>query len=152
MQQGEHARWYAKADYLKGLGADETINYKEADWAGARRQGFRPHPRRSRLRGRLEEGRRRAQERNDFIANFATQAAADDKVNFKNFLLKSIAFLDVLVAMVEKGTLKVPIDTVYNFKDVPAALKKSFELASSKGGTMGELLVGCRTDTVWSRG
>lgn len=134
-----------KADYLKGLGADETINYKEADWAEVLAgkdfdlilDAVGSEDDWKKAAGVLKAG-------HDFIsiANFATQAAADDKVNFKNFLLKSIAAdLDVLVAMVEKGTLKVPIDTVYDFKDVPAALKKSFELASGKGGAMGKLLV-----------
>jgi NADPH:quinone reductase-like Zn-dependent oxidoreductase len=71
------------------------------------------------------------------IANFTTQPSADDKVKFKVFLLKTMASdLDVLVGMVEKGMLKVPIDHVYDFKDAPAALAKSFELAN-----MGKLLV-----------
>ena len=130
----------SKADYLKQLGANETICYKEVDWATVlagrdfdqildavgSEEDWAKAP------GVLKAG-------GDYvtIANFTTQPSADDKVKFKVFLQKTMASdLDVLVGMVEKGMLKVPIDHVYDFKDAPAALAKSFELAN-----MGKLLV-----------
>jgi NADPH:quinone reductase-like Zn-dependent oxidoreductase len=133
-----------KAAYLKQLGADETINYKEADWATELKgkefdqildavgseDDWKKAP------GVLKAG-------GDYvtIANFTTQPSPDDPVSFKIFLLKSSSSdLDVLVGMAEKGALKVPVDQIYDFKDAPAALSKSFD--STKGsGAMGKLFV-----------
>ena len=64
----------------------------------------------------------------DFIsvANFGADVEANKDNNFKNFLLKSVdTDLAELVAMVKDGKLKLPVDSVVDFKDVPAALTKS---------------------------
>jgi NADPH:quinone reductase-like Zn-dependent oxidoreductase len=53
-------------------------------------------------------------------------AQANKENNFKNFLLKSVdADLAELVGMVKAGKLKLPVDSVMDFKDTPAALTKS---------------------------
>lgn len=119
----------SKADFCTSLGADEIINYKSAKWTEA-------------LAGQdydlifdtvgdqddwvnaskvLKKGC-------DFIsvANFGADVEANKENNFKNFLLKSVdADLAELVAMVKDGKLKLPVDSVMDFKDVPAALTKS---------------------------
>jgi len=130
----------SKIDYLKSLGCDQVINYKTDQWADV-------------LAGQdydlvfdcvgsaddwakaptvLKKGA-------DFVtvANFTTQPSPEDMVNFKLFLLKATATdLDKLVAMVAEGTLKVPIDTVYEFKDVKDALTKNMA-----GTSTGKLVI-----------
>jgi predicted phage tail protein len=64
----------------------------------------------------------------DFIsvANFGPDITANTESTFKNFLLKSVdADLAELVELVKAGKLKLPVDSVVDFKDVPAALTKS---------------------------
>jgi NADPH:quinone reductase-like Zn-dependent oxidoreductase len=134
----------SKADYLKSLGADVIVDYKEADWATVLAgeefdqilDAVGSEDDWAKAPGVLKAS-------GDYvtIANFTTQPSPEDKVSFKIFLLKACGSdLDVLVDLVEKGVLKVPIDNVYDFEDAPAALAKSFE--SSKGsGAMGKLLI-----------
>ena len=63
------------------------------------------------------------------IANFSADATSNPDSVFKNFLLKSNdKDLKELVDMVKAGTLKLPIDSVVDFKDVPAALTKSLAM------------------------
>lgn len=120
-----------KADYCKSLGADEVIDYKSAkwhealagqeydlifdtigdqdDWANASKV--------------LKKGC-------DFIsvANFGPDLEANKESVFKNFLLKSVdTDLAELVGLVKAGVLKLPVDSVVDFKDVPAALTKSMQ-------------------------
>ena len=136
----------SKADYLKSIGADETIDYKTVDpmtvLAG---QGF-DHildaagsaDDWTKAPGVLKAG-------GDYvtIANFASQKSPEDKVNLLLFMLKSSPTLDLdfLVDLVEKGKVTVPIDCVYEFEDAQAALMKSFEMATKGSGAMGKLVV-----------
>ncbi len=124
-----------KMDYCKSLGATEVIDYKTTKWAevlagkdydmifdtvGAQEDwadAFKV----------LKKG-------SDFIsvANFGPDMEANKESKFKNFLLKSVdTDLAELVAMLKDGTLKVPVDSVVPFADVPAALTKSFSSANA---------------------
>lgn len=123
-----------KIDYLKQLGADEVINYKESDWSEV-------------LSGKefdmiydcvgdaadwgkaskvLKKGGLFVS-----IANFGDAKSTDDHV-FKNFLLKSNSDdLTKLVQMVVDGKLKVPVDSAVAFEEVPALLTKSLKWESA---------------------
>lgn len=118
-----------KADFCASLGADEVINYKSAKWTEA-------------LAGQdydlifdtigdqddWANAHKVLKKGADFIsvANFSADAAANKENTFKNFLLKSVdEDLAELVAMAKDGKLKLPVDSVMDFKDVPAALTKS---------------------------
>ena len=135
-----------KADYLKSLGADETIDYKEVDpMTVLTGQGF-DHildaagsvDDWSKAPGVLKAG-------GDYvtIANFVSQKSPEDKVYLQHFMLKSCpsSDLDFLVDLVEKGVVKVLIDSVYDFEDAQAAFMKSFEMATKGSGAMGKLVV-----------
>jgi NADPH:quinone reductase-like Zn-dependent oxidoreductase len=70
----------------------------------------------------------------DFIsvANFGPDMEANKENTFKNFLLKSVdSDLTELVGMVKAGALKLPVDSVMDFKDVPAALTKSLGMQAA---------------------
>ncbi len=133
-----------KADYLKSLGTNVIVNYKEADWARVLAgvefdqilNAVGSEDDWAKAPGVLKAD-------GDYvtIANFMTHPSPEDKVSFKIFIGRAYGSdLGVLVDLGEKGLLKVPINNVYNFKDAPAAFAKSFE--SSKGsGAMGKLLV-----------
>lgn len=124
-----------KIEFCKSLGADEVIDYKTAKWAEV-------------LAGKdydlifdcigLQEdwvdAAKVLKQGCDFIsvANFSADADANKTNVFKNFLLKSInCDLNELVAMVKEGKLKVPVDSIVPFTDVPAALTKSFKSANA---------------------
>jgi len=129
-----------KVEYITSLGANEVINYKEENWeevlAGQEYDlifdtvgsvddwGNAPKV--------LKAG-------GDFVsvANFTTQPAEGDPVTFKVFLLQAVATdLDKLVAMVNEGKLKVPIDSTVPMTEVKEALSKNMQ-----GKAMGKILI-----------
>eukprot|EP00933_Yihiella_yeosuensis_P067831 TRINITY_DN7292_c0_g1_i1.p1 TRINITY_DN7292_c0_g1~~TRINITY_DN7292_c0_g1_i1.p1 ORF type:complete len:351 (-),score=100.67 TRINITY_DN7292_c0_g1_i1:145-1197(-) len=123
-----------KIDYMKKLGADEVINYKEAEWsevlAGKDYDLIfdcvgtpEDWPKASKV---LKKG-------GDFvsIANFGENAPSD-VCKFKLFLLKSnTADLDKLVTLVKEGKVTVPVDCVVPFDKVPEVLTKSMAWQSA---------------------
>ena len=129
-----------KMAYCKSLGADEVIDYKTAKWTevlagqdydmifdtiGAEEDWVNA----SKV---LRKGC-------DFIsvANFGADVESNKTNNFKNFLLKSNApDLAELVGLVKEDKLKLPVDLVMDFKDVPAAITKSL-----KGQAAGKIVV-----------
>lgn len=124
----------SKLDYMKQLGADEVINYKESDWSETLAgKDFdiifdcvgdaADWPKASKV---LKKGGLFVS-----IANFGDAKSTDD-YTFKNFLLKSNADdLAKLVQFVVDGKMKVPVDSAVAFADVPALLTKSLKWASA---------------------
>merc|ERR1712194_1010391 len=116
-----------KIDYLRSLGADEVIDYKTADWAEVLAgQEYdliydcagdtRDWPKASKV----------LKKKASFVSIANTQGSSTVDFKFKGFFLKSNAEdLDKLLAMVKEKKVKVPIDSVYSFDRLPAALRKS---------------------------
>lgn len=130
-----------KVDFVKSMGADTVIDYKTQDWAEV-------------LKGQdydliydcvgvtedLAKAPKVLKKGGTFasIANFDPSSKSTDEVRFANFIIKSDAKdLQALVDMVEKGQLKVPIDSEYEFAaDVPKALERSFG-----GRSVGKIII-----------
>mmetsp|Transcript_34343 Transcript_34343/g.78357 ORF Transcript_34343/g.78357 Transcript_34343/m.78357 type:complete len:350 (+) Transcript_34343:73-1122(+) len=123
-----------KMEFVKTLGANEVIDYKNQDWSEV-------------LAGKdfdqiydcvgddadLVKASKVLKKGGSFvsIANFNPASASTDEVRFANYLLKSNAEdLNALVKMTEKGSIKVFVDSVVPFADVPAALTKSLGMQS----------------------
>ena len=132
----------SKVSFCKELGADQVINYKDGeDWskllAG---QNYDLIFDCIGLMKDLTEGAPKVlKKRGDFVsvANFDPTAASSDSVRFAVFLLKSSAKdLETMMGMIKDRTLKVPVETVYDLKDVPAALEKSLS-----GRSAGKVLI-----------
>lgn len=119
----------SKIDYVKSLGAD-VINYKTESFAEklagqdfdmiydtvGDQEDLDVHAPKVLKKGGLFVS----------IANFNPDSKSTDAVRFANFLLKSDAKdLAGLVSMVEKGALKIPIDSVHSFEDVPKAISRN---------------------------
>ena len=124
----------SKMDFVKNLGADTVIDYKNKDWseelAG---QEFDQIYDTVGDMADLEKASKVLKAGGLFvsIANFNPDAKSTDKVRFAVFLLKSNAEdLKELVSMTEKGTLKVHVDSVHSFEDVPNAITKSMSFRS----------------------
>eukprot|EP00438_Fugacium_kawagutii_P019325 Skav202376 [mRNA] locus=scaffold1406:196836:197888:+ [translate_table: standard] len=123
-----------KIEHMKQLGADEVINYKEADWSEALAgKEFdlifdcvgtpEDWPKASKV---LKKGCSFVT-----IANFGEVKSTEDH-SFRFFLLKASGDdLNKLVALVKEGKLKVPVDSIAPFSDVPAVLTKSMSWASA---------------------
>jgi len=123
-----------KVEYMKQLGADEVINYKEADWSEALAGKDydlifdcvgtpEDWPKASKV---LKKGGTFVS-----IANFGEAKSTEDHT-FKVFLLKSNSEdLTNLVALVKEGRLKVPVDSIVPFSEVQAVLTKSVAWASA---------------------
>ncbi|CAJ1368808.1 unnamed protein product [Effrenium voratum] len=123
-----------KLDYMKKLGADDVINYKEADWsdvkAGANVDLIydcvgteEDWPKASKV---LKKGGKFVT-----IANFGDAKSTEDH-SFQAFLIKSDSEdLKKLVQFVKEGKLTVPVDCVVPFEDVPKVLTKSMGWASA---------------------
>lgn len=124
----------SKIDYMKKLGADEVINYKEADWADA--LAGKEYDQIYDCVGTPEDWPKAAKILKKggvfvSIANFGDAKSTEDHL-FKNFLLKSnTADLKELIRFVKEGKLKIPVDSVVPFADVPAVLTKSMGWASA---------------------
>lgn len=124
----------SKLDYMKQIGVDEAINYKDADWSEVLSGkefdmiydcvgDAADWPKASKV---LKKGGLFVS-----IANFGDAKSTDDHT-FKNFLLKSNSDdLTKLVQMVVDGKLKVPVDSAVPFAEVPALLTKSLKWASA---------------------
>jgi len=122
----------SKADYAKALGADEVIDYESAEWSDV--LAGKDYDLIFDTVGKAEDWSAGApkvlKKGGEFVsvANFG-DAATTDACVFKNFLLKSdAADLTVLMGMVKDGKLKLPIDSVVEFSDVPAVLTKSMSM------------------------
>ncbi|CAE7037148.1 unnamed protein product [Symbiodinium sp. CCMP2592] len=123
----------SKMDYLQKLGADQVINYRKEDWAEALAGkdydliydcvGLpEDWPKASKV---LKEGGLFVS-----LANFAGKST--ERHLFKTIAKKNNAEdLAKLVQLVKDGKLKVPMDAVFPFSDVPGALKKSLGGASA---------------------
>jgi len=123
----------SKIDFVKKMGADEVINYKEAEWSDV-------------LAGKdfdliydcvgeadsVQKAGKIVKKGSPFlsIANHGGQST--DDVVFKNFLIKSNATdLDKLVSMVVEKKLTVPIDSVLPFDKAAEGLQKSMGWTSA---------------------
>lgn len=126
-----------KIEYMKSVGADEVVNYKEADWSEA-------------LAGKdfdqiydcvgdvadWEKASKILRKGGQFvsIANFSGPSSTADH-SFKVFLAKSSGQdLRECVKFVVENKLKVPVDSVTPFDKVPEALTKS--MASTSAGKL----------------
>lgn len=124
-----------KIEFCKSLGADEVVDYRTAKWSEA--LAGKEYDLIFDCVGAQEDwvdAAKVLKKGCDFIsvANFSADIDANKHNVFKNFLLKSIdTDLRDLVAMVKEGTLKVPIDSIVPFTDVPAALTKSLKSANA---------------------
>lgn len=130
-----------KADFVKSMGADTVIDYKTQDWAEV-------------LKGQdfdliydcvgsqedlTEKAPQVLKKGCTFvsIANFDPSSKSTEQVRFANFLIKSNSKdLQAMVDMMEKGELKVPIDSEYSFAETPKALEKSLG-----GRSVGKILI-----------
>lgn len=124
----------SKIDYMKQLGADEVINYKEADWAEA--LAGKDYDLIYDCVGTPEDWPKAAKvlkKGGNFvtIANFGEAKSTEDH-SFKVFPIKSNSDdLKKLIALVKAGKLKVPVDSIVPFSDVQAVLSKSMGWASA---------------------
>ena len=130
-----------KVDFCTKLGADEVINYKEADWGTV--LAGKEYDLIFDCIGLMEDLTERApkvlKKGAPFvsIANFDPTAKSSDDVRFAIFLLKSSAKdLKAMTDMVEAGSLKVHVDKVYDMKDAKAALHQNLA-----GRTTGKILI-----------
>lgn len=124
----------SKMDFVKKLGADTVIDYKNKDWSVelAGQEYDQIYDCVGEMAD-LEKAPKVLKAGGLFvsIANFNPEAKSTEKVRFANFLLQSNAVdLKELVAMTEKGTLKVHIDSVHPFEDVPKAITQSMGFRS----------------------
>jgi len=127
-----------KFDLVKGLGANEVINYREQDWGEV--LAGQEYDLIFDCIGLMDDLTVRApkvlKKGGDFVtvANFDPKAAesACEDIRFAVFLLLSKrADLDKLVSMVQDGKLKIVNDKIYPFAETQAALKQSLGGRSS---------------------
>jgi len=123
-----------KIEFMTKIGADEVINYKEADWSEVLAgKDFdliydcvgdaEDWPKASKV---LKKGGTFVS-----IANFGEAKSTDDHF-FKVFLVKSNAEdLDKLVSLVAAKKLEVPVDSAVSFDKVPDVLTKSLTWKSA---------------------
>jgi len=130
-----------KVDFVKSMGADTVIDYKTQDWAeelkgqdydlifdcvGNQEDLSAKAPQVLKKGGTFVS-----------IANFDPSSKSTELVRFINFIIKSNSKdLQVLVDMMDKGELKVPIDSEYDFSETPEALERSLG-----GRSVGKILI-----------
>lgn len=123
-----------KIDYMKKMGADVVINYKEEDWSAA--LAGKEYDQIYDCVGDAEDFVKAAKvlkKGGQFvsIANFGDTKSTEDHL-FKVFLIQSNARdLDALIKLVQDKKLSVPVDSITPFDKVPEVLTKSMGWASA---------------------
>lgn len=130
-----------KVDFVTSMGADTVIDYKTQDWAEVLKG--QDYDLIYDCVGSLEDLTVKApqvlKKGGTFasIANFDPSSKSTDDVRFANFIIKSNSKdLQAMVDMMDKGKLKVPIDSEFGFEEVPKALEKSLG-----GRSVGKILI-----------